>query len=169
MTTLNRKASEIGRKYPIHACTDVTGFGSIGHLHEMMDGRHSCKIYADRLPVFDGAESCAEEFLLTAAGQKNRNHLEPYVQFENVSFGMEEVLYDPQTSGGLLFAVPGEVAEELRGELREAGLPAEDCRESDSERRHRDSGGRAQIRDLNDPAYKTYLSFFFSLQKELST
>ena len=91
----------------------------------MMDGRHSCKIYADRLPVFEGAESCAEGFLLTAAGQKNRNHLEQYVQFENVSFGMEEVLYDPQTSGGLLFAVPGEVAEELRRELREAGLPAE--------------------------------------------
>ena len=125
MTTLNRKASEIGRKYPVHACTDVTGFGFLGHLHEMMDGRHSCKIYADQLPVFDGAESCAEEFLLTAAGQKNRNHLEQYVRFENVSFGMEEVLYDPQTSGGLLFAVPGEVAEELRKELREAGLPAE--------------------------------------------
>ena len=112
MTTLNRKASEIGRKYPVHACTDVTGFGFLGHLHEMMDGRHSCKIYADRLPVFDGAEACAEEFLLTAAGQKNRNHLEQYVRFENVS-------------GGLLFAVPGEVAEELRGKLREAGLPAE--------------------------------------------
>ena len=47
------------------------------------------------------------------------------MQFENVSFGMEEVLYDPQTSGGLLFAVPGEVAEELRKELREVGLPAE--------------------------------------------
>ena len=62
--------------------------------------------------------------LLTAAGQKNRNHLEGYVQFEDVSFGMEEVLYDPQTSGGLLFAVPKAQAEELCEKLQRAGLPA---------------------------------------------
>lgn len=60
----------------------------------MMYGRLSSVIYADQVPVFDGAMECAEEFLLTAAGQKNRNHLEGYVQFEDVSFGMEEVLYD---------------------------------------------------------------------------
>lgn len=125
MTTLNRKASEIGRKYPVHACTDVTGFGFLGHLHEMMDGRHSCKIYADQLPVFDGAESCAEEFLLTAAGQKNRNHLEKYVQFEKVSFGMEEVLYDPQTSGWTAVCSAGRGGGRTAQELREAGLPAE--------------------------------------------
>lgn len=124
MTTLNRKASEIGRKYSIHACTDVTGFGFLGHLHEMMDGKHSCIIYADQIPVFDGAAACAEEFLLTAAGQKNRNHLEQYVMFTDVSFGMEEVLYDPQTSGGLLFAVPKKEASRLCEELQTAGLPA---------------------------------------------
>ena len=71
----------------------MTGFGFLGHLHEMMDGRLSSVIYADQIPVFDGARECAEEFLLTAAGQKNRNHLEGYVQFEDVSFGMEEVLF----------------------------------------------------------------------------
>ena len=124
MTTLNKYASEILRKYRLHGCTDVTGFGFLGHLHEMMDGRLSSVIYADQVPVFDGAMECAEEFLLTAAGQKNRNHLEGYVQFEDVSFGMEEVLYDPQTSGGLLFAVPKAQADELCEKLQKAGLPA---------------------------------------------
>lgn len=124
MTALNRTASEIGRNFCIHACTDVTGFGFLGHLHEMMDGRLSSVIYADQVPVFDGAVECAEEFLLTAAGQKNRNHLEGYVKFEDISFGMEEVLYDPQTSGGLLFAVPKAQADDLCEKLQMAGLPA---------------------------------------------
>ena len=124
MTTLNRTASEIARNFCIHACTDVTGFGFLGHLHEMMDGRLSSVIYADQVPVFDGAMECAEEFLLTAAGQKNRNHLEGYVKFEDISFGMEEVLYDPQTSGGLLFAVPKAQADDLCEKLQIAGLPA---------------------------------------------
>lgn len=124
MTTLNRTASEIGRNFCIHACTDVTGFGFLGHLHEMMDGRLSSVIYADQVPVFDGAMECAEEFLLTAAGQKNRNHLEEYVKFDDISFGMEEVLYDPQTSGGLLFAVSEAQADDLCEKLQRAGLPA---------------------------------------------
>lgn len=124
MTTLNKYASEILRKYRLHGCTDVTGFGFLGHLHEMMDGRLSSVIYADQVPVFDGAVECAEEFLLTAAGQKNRNHLEGYVKFEDISFGMEEVLYDPQTSGGLLFAVPKAQADDLCEKLQMAGLPA---------------------------------------------
>lgn len=145
MTTLNRKASEIGRKYPVHACTDVTGFGFLGHIHEMMDGRHSCKIYANQLPVFDGAESCAEEFLLTAAGQKNRNHLEQYVRFENVSFGMEEVLYDPQTSGRTAVCSAGRGGGRTARRTAGGRTSGGDCRESDGERRHRDSGGRAQI------------------------
>ena len=124
MTTLNKYASEILRKYRLHGCTDVTGFGFLGHLHEMMDGRLSSVIYADKVPVFDGAMECAEEFLLTAAGQKNRNHLEGYVKFDDISFGMEEVLYDPQTSGGLLFAVSEAQADDLCKKLQIAGLPA---------------------------------------------
>lgn len=124
MTTLNKKASEICRKYEIHACTDVTGFGFLGHLHEMMDGRLRCKIYADQVPVFPEALSYADEFLLTAAGQRNRNHVESYVEFSDISFAMEEVLFDPQTSGGLLVAVKPEHAQALVHELQEAGLPA---------------------------------------------
>lgn len=125
MTTLNRRASEISRKYDIHACTDVTGFGFLGHLHEMMDNRYSAQVYAEQVPVMSEAVHYAEEFFLTAAAQKNRNHLEQYVRFEQISFGMEEVLFDPQTSGGLLMAVGSAQAGELLAELQEEGLPAQ--------------------------------------------
>ena len=70
MTTINRTASEIGRNFCIHACTDVTGFGFLGHLHEMMDGRLSSVIYADQIPVFDGARECAEEFFIDCSRSK---------------------------------------------------------------------------------------------------
>lgn len=125
MTTLNKTASMIGRNYEIHACTDVTGFGFLGHLHEMMDGKLSCRIQAEKVPRIEEALHHAEEFLLTAAGQKNRNHVGKYVKFKNIPFAMEELLFDPQTSGGLLMAVGADEAEDLRNELRTAGLPAE--------------------------------------------
>lgn len=124
MTTLNRRASEICRSYEIHACTDVTGFGFLGHLHEMMDGRQSCEVYADQIPVMQEALHYADEFFLTAAGQKNRNYLKDYVQFDKISFAMEEVLFDPQTSGGLLIAVQPGHAKSLLEELQREGLPA---------------------------------------------
>ena len=106
MVTLNRGAAEASHDYHIHACTDVTGFGFLGHLHEMMGGRLSCVIDAEAVPVFPEALRLADEFLLTAAGQRNRNDVEKYVRFAGVSFAMEEALFDPQTSGGLLFALP---------------------------------------------------------------
>lgn len=124
MTTLNKRASEISRNYRVHACTDVTGFGFLGHLHEMMGGRCSCRIEAREVPVMKEALHYADEFFLTAAGQKNRNHLKDFVQFKEVSFAMEEVLFDPQTSGGLLFAVHPDDAENLQKELQAEGLPA---------------------------------------------
>lgn len=125
MTTLNKTASMIGRNYEIHACTDVTGFGFLGHIHEMMDGKLSCRIEAEKVPRIEAALEYADEFLLTAAGQKNRNYVEKYVKFKNIPFAMEELLFDPQTSGGLLMAVGADEAEDLRNELRAAGLPAE--------------------------------------------
>lgn len=124
MTTLNKYAAQCCRAYEVHACTDVTGFSFLGHLHEMMDGAHSCRIEAGAVPVFSEALRHADEFLLTAAGQRNRNHTEPFVRFENVSFAMEEVLFDPQTSGGLLVALPKEQAAALVEDLRRCGAPA---------------------------------------------
>ena len=113
MTTLNKTAAEISRRYSVHAATDVTGFSFLGHLHEMMGGKLSCIIDARSIPVLPGAEKAADEFLYTAAGQRNRNHTEPYVTFE-----------DPQTSGGLLLAAASEDASALEAELQAAGLPA---------------------------------------------
>ena len=124
MTTLNKYAAQCCRAYEVHACTDVTGFSFLGHLHEMMDGAHSCRIEAGAVPVFSEALRHADEFLLTAAGQRNRNHTGPFVRVENVPFAMEEVLLDPQTSGGLLVALPKEQAAALVEGLRRGGAPA---------------------------------------------
>lgn len=124
MMTLNKYASETARKYNIHACTDVTGFSFLGHLHEMMESGVSCHIWADQIPVFPGAVEAAEEFLITAAGQRNRNHLEKHVTFKDIPFGMQEVLFDPQTSGGLLMAVDAVDAEKMQRKLLEQGIPA---------------------------------------------
>ena len=124
MTTLNKTAAEIARRYEVHAATDVTGFGFLGHLHEMMGDRLACRIDAKAVPVLPGAWEAAEGFLYTAAGQRNRNHTGPFVQFEKVPFAMEEILFDPQTSGGLLLAAAPQDAAGLEAELQAAGLPA---------------------------------------------
>ena len=124
MTTLNKTAAEISRRYTVHAATDVTGFSFLGHLHEMMGGKLACRVDARRVPVLLGAWEAADAFLYTAAGQRNRNHTGPFVRFENVPFAMEEILFDPQTSGGLLLAVAPQDADALEAELKEVGLPA---------------------------------------------
>ena len=125
MTMLNKKAAKISHRYEIHACTDVTGFGFLGHLSEMINDAISAEIDSISIPVIRGAMHCAEEFLLTAAAQRNRNHVAERVTFSKyIPFAMEELLFDPQTSGGLLFAVQKEDAAAFEKELREAGMPA---------------------------------------------
>lgn len=124
MTTLNKYAAEIAHKYTIHGCTDITGFGFLGHLHEMMDGDLSCHIHACELPIIPGALNYADEFLITANAQKNRNHFGEHVRFDNIPFAVEEVLYDPQTSGGLIIAVDGSEADAMLAEMIEAGVAA---------------------------------------------
>ena len=124
MKTLNKYACEISKKYNIHACTDITGFGFLGHLLEMMDNDKSCEIFASQIPVFEKAKALADEFLITAGGQRNRNHVGDNVEFDNIAFAMEEILFDPQTSGGLLLAVDKDETNLLVEELRKANMPA---------------------------------------------
>ena len=124
MTMLNKSAAETAAEYPVHACTDVTGFGLLVHLDEMLDGRFSAELTLSSVPVFPEALSYAKEFLYTAAGQRNRNYMKGRADLSAVPFEMQEVLFDPQTSGGLLLSVPEEAAEEMEQALRAKGLPA---------------------------------------------
>lgn len=117
METLNKYASEIMQKYKVNACTDVTGFGFLGHLNEMSDGRYTMKINCNNVPYITEAYNYASEFLITGAGQKNRKHLSGKVKFENVKFPMQEILFDPQTSGGLIISVDKDECDNLLEDL----------------------------------------------------
>ena len=123
MCTLNKYAAEIIRKYDVHACTDVTGFSLLGHLNEMVAGDCSAIIESTKVPYIKEARQYADEFLLTAAAQRNRNFLQDKVLFNIYDFAMEEILFDPQTSGGLLIAVNPEDVEEIMKELETLSLP----------------------------------------------
>ena len=123
MTTLNKYASEIVKKYRTHGCTDVTGFGFLVHLCEMLGGRYSALIEADSIPFIPECLEYVEEFYLTAAGQRNRNHVEDQVRFIGCSFAIEEILYDAQTSGGLLVSMAEEDGKQALEELKQLGLP----------------------------------------------
>ena len=123
MTTLNKYASEIIKKYRVHGCTDVTGFGFLVHLCEMLTHRFSAHINASAIPYIPECPEYVEEFYLTAAGQRNRNHVEKQVEFVNCSFAIEEILFDAQTSGGLLVSMPPEDGEAALKELKTLGLP----------------------------------------------
>lgn len=125
MTTLNKYAAQCCKKYDIHGCTDITGFGFLGHLHEMVDGKLTCKVYADQLPVFPEALEYADEFLLTAVAQQNRNHVGRHVRFDpDISFAMQEVMYDPQSSGGLLIVLPPDQADALLADIQALDVPS---------------------------------------------
>lgn len=125
METLNKYAAEKAKKYNINACTDVTGFGFLGHLNEMVTEEYTISVAANKIPYIEEAYGYAKEFFITAAGQKNRNHLKDKVRLENIEFAMEEILFDPQTSGGLLISVDSSQAETLLKDLNELQLRSE--------------------------------------------
>ena len=122
MTTLNKYASEIFQKYDVSACTDVTGFGLLGHLKEMLSDM-SAIIYSGNIPYIKEAFDYANEFLITGGGQKNRNYVGDNVNFNGIDFAMEEILFDPQTSGGLLGAVNPKDLHNVISELSQLSLP----------------------------------------------
>jgi selenide,water dikinase len=121
MERLNRYAAEIMAEFKVSACTDVTGFGLLVHALEMAGDSASIILYPDALPLIPQAVDYANEYLLTAAGQRNRNRVEKVVDVSALPFATQELMFDPQTSGGLLIAVPPDEAEELVIRIRNAG------------------------------------------------
>jgi len=119
MRTLNKYAYDIIKNYAVHSCTDVTGFGFLGHLNEMVTDAYSISVDSGRIPYIPEALRLAKNFLITAGGQKNRDFLENKVRFINVGEPVQEILFDPQTSGGLLVCVAPEDAPSLLAALDE--------------------------------------------------
>ncbi len=113
MERLNRRAAEKLAAFPVSACTDVTGFGLIGHACEMAGEDRTLIFDFDSLPRLPGALEHAAGFLATAAGQRNREYADSMADVSAVSPAGQELLFDPQTSGGLLIGVPAAEAEAL--------------------------------------------------------
>lgn len=124
MTMLNRAACEIMLGHGVHACTDVTGFGLIGHLKEML-GNNPLEITVDAktVPVLPGARDAAMGGMIPAGMYRNRDFVGSLCEIgPSVSLDLADILFDPQTSGGLLIAVAEDELESLLSDLHGAGV-----------------------------------------------
>ena len=118
MTTLNKAARDIMVKYRVHACTDVTGFGLMGHLLEMTQGSGTGAVIDVRgIALVEESLRLAEMGILPEGTYRNRSFAESSVDGGEVSLAVQDILYDPQTSGGLLMAVDPDDADALFEEL----------------------------------------------------
>ena len=126
MIALNRTASTIMRDFPVHACSDVTGYGLLGHAQEMASGSHvTLVLESSRLPLLRDALRLAEKGYLTGGCKRNRDYLKDKITIaRSVPRELVEVAFDPQTSGGLLIALPKTDALTLVKELHANGVDA---------------------------------------------
>jgi len=124
MASLNRDAAGIMLRFDVHACTDITGFGLLGHLAEMVYGSGvSVRIFSDRMPMIPEALEFAAMGLLPAGAYKNKEFRESMIDFgHRVARSVQDVLFDPQTSGGLLISVGSDQSDALVKALSAAGI-----------------------------------------------
>ena len=126
MTTLNRLPKEIMDNYPVHACTDVTGFGLLGHGIEMAEPSEvSFELYADEIPYVTESMSLAETGMIPEGEYKNKKYFDSKVDLSGVKEVYGDLLFDPQTSGGLLYAVEAKYGEEIIKALKGSSLATE--------------------------------------------
>ncbi|MEG1447124.1 MAG: selenide, water dikinase SelD [Ruthenibacterium sp.] len=119
MEFLNRTAARAADAFDIHACTEITGFGLLGHLCEMAEGSgKSIRLFTDKIPFLEGAKELAQQGFLPAGAYANADYLAPQVHFaSDVARNVRDLLFDPQTSGGLLFSLSADEAAQLCANL----------------------------------------------------
>jgi len=126
MTTLNKMAAEvvIAGGFAVHAMTDVTGFGLIGHLREVAKGSGvSVRLFAGKVPLLEGALECVQRGYVPGGLKSNRAFAEGCVDYaDDVPEDLRTLLYDPQTAGGLLISGAEAEAERMLAELSDAGV-----------------------------------------------
>lgn len=136
MTTLNKTAAEVMEPYEVHACTDVTGFGLMGHASEVAKGSGvGLIIERDRVPVLPRVRELAEAGNVPGGTKNNFAHVEDSVEFPETMDQIDRwILCDAVTSGGLLISVAGSDAEALLGDLLKAGVEASLIGEAEADR-----------------------------------
>ena len=124
MTELNKIPSEVLVEIGACTATDITGFGLLGHLSEVVfQGGVTAEIYADRVPIFDEVLDYLQKGMISGAIERNREYASRFVSVaEDIGEELEAVLYDPQTSGGLLIAIEKKKADSLVSRLKERGV-----------------------------------------------
>jgi len=123
MVTLNRYAAEVAKNYTIHACTDITGFGLMGHIYEMASGSGvAITVNSAAIPLLPDAAEAATMGLVPGGAYANREYLTTVTMDSNVPVHIQDLCFDPQTSGGLLLSVPPSAAKELLLALQSAGI-----------------------------------------------
>ena len=123
MSTLNRVAAEVAHNFTIHACTDVTGFSLMGHSVEMASASNvTIHIKTYDIPLFDDVIEAAQMGLVPAASYGNRKAITDVQVDANLDGVWTDILFDPQTSGGLLFSVPAAEGPNLVKDLRDVGI-----------------------------------------------
>jgi selenide,water dikinase len=125
MTALNKTAAELMTETPaVHACTDITGFGLLGHAAEIIEGSDTgMAIHASAVPFFPGIREFVEMGVIPAGLHRNRAFRNPMIDIgPDCPDWMVDILFDPQTSGGLLIAVSGNEAGGLVERMRDHGV-----------------------------------------------
>lgn len=128
MSQLNKYAAEVMLRYPVHACTDITGFGLLGHAFELAAGsKVDLELDSRAVPLLPEAAEAAGMGLVPAGAYANRDYLKQVAFKPEVPVNLQDLLFDPQTSGGLLISLPADRAAELVADLHAAGVTAATC------------------------------------------